>query len=210
MTDPSDIILQVRRDPLLLHWPADGNPGGVLSFETGAAWRDFIMGLSIDPRIPHIVRLKFDRAQRLYLFGWIDFSLVKAGELAALIALELALMDRYGGAISKRKRGFATLLKHMVEADGLTDAHIPMVVRCGGSAIGQLTGETDPTLAERRNLLAHGDPFDGLPTGGLLELARDLINYAYRGYIAEAAASGWPAIDANPEDSALPPAGSER
>lgn len=126
MTDPSDIILQVRHDPLLLHWPADGNPGGILSFETGAAWRDFIMGLSIDPRIPHIVRLKFNRAQRLYLFGWIDFSLVKAGELAALIALELALMDRYGGTISKRKRGFATLLKHMVEADGRTDAHIPM------------------------------------------------------------------------------------
>lgn len=210
MTDPSDIILEVRRDPLLLHCPADGNSGGVLSFETGAAWRTFIMGLSIDPRIPDIVRLKFDRAQRLYLFGWIDFSLVKAGELAGLIALEVALMDRYGGAISKRKQGFATLLKHMVEADGLTDAHIPMVVRCGGSAIGQLTGENDPTLAERRNLHAHGDSFAGLPAGGLLELARDLINYAYRGHIAEAAASGWPAIDANPGDSALPPVGSER
>ena len=78
----------------------------------------------------------------------------------------------------------------MVQADGLTDAQIPMSVRCGGSALGQLTGETHPTLAERRNLLAHGDPFDGFPTGGLLELVRDLINYAYRGYIAEAAAFG--------------------
>ena len=209
MTDLSDLVLQVRRDPLLLHWPADGNPGGVLSFETGAAWRDFIAGLGIDPRVPHIVRLKFDRAQRLYLFGWIDFSLVKAGELAALIALELALMDRYGGALPRRKRGFASLLKHMVEADGLTDAHIPMVVRCGGSAIGQLTGETTPTLAERRNLLAHGDPFDGLPTGGLLELARDLIHYAYRGYIAEAAASGCMPVDAQVENSALLDADSE-
>ena len=29
----------------------------------------------------------------------------------------------------------------------------------------KLTGETKPTLADRRNALAHGDPFDGLPTG---------------------------------------------
>ncbi|MBN8812376.1 MULTISPECIES: hypothetical protein [unclassified Sphingomonas] len=190
MTDPADIVAQFQREPLLLPWPADGNPGGFLSFETGAQWRDFIAGLGIDPHIPDIVQAKFDRAQRLYLLGWIDFNLIKAGELAALIALELALMDRYGGAISKRKRSFSTLLLHMVQADGLTDAQIPMSVRCGGSALGQLTGETHPTLAERRNLLAHGDPFDGFPTGGLLELVRDLINYAYRGYIAEAAAFG--------------------
>ena len=171
MTDPADIVAQFQREPLLLPWPADGNPGGFLSFETGAQWRDFIAGLGIDPHIPDIVQAKFDRAQRLYLLGWIDFNLIKAGELAALIALE-------------------TLLLHMVQADGLTDAQIPMSVRCGGSALGQLTGETHPTLAERRNLLAHGDPFDGFPTGGLLELVRDLINYAYRGYIAEAAAFG--------------------
>ena len=188
MTNPSDIVLQVQHEALLMPWPTDGNLGGFLSFETGAAWRDFIVGLGIDPHIPAIVRAKFDRAQRLYLFGWIDFNLVKAGELAALIALELALMDRYGGAVPRRRRSFSTLLVHMVEADGLTDAKIPMSVRSGGSAIGQLTGDVHPTLAERRNLLAHGDPFDGLPTGGLLELVRDLINYAYRGYIAEAAA----------------------
>lgn len=65
-----------------------------------------------------------------------------------------------------------------------------MGVRCRGTAIGQLTGEVEPALAERRNSLAHGDPFEGLPTGGLLELARDLINYAYRDYIAEGLALG--------------------
>ena len=58
------------------------------------------------------------------------------------------------------------------------------------NTIGQLTGETSPTLAERRNTLAHGDPFEGLPTSGLLELLRDLINFAYRDYIAEAAMLG--------------------
>ena len=99
-------------------------------------------------------------------------------------------MDRYGARISKRKRNFATLLKYMVDSDGLTDAQIPMVMRCGGTAIGQLTGETRPTLAERRNTLAHGDPFEGLPTGGLLELVRDLINFAYRHYVAEAGKIG--------------------
>lgn len=136
------------------------------------------------------MRAKFARAQTLYLLGWVDFSVVKAGELAALIALELALMDRYGGRMSKNERSFAALLKYMVNADGLTDAHIPMVVRCGGAALGQLTGETHPTLAERRNALAHVDPFDGLPTGDLLELVRDLINFAYRDYIVEAARLG--------------------
>ncbi|WP_231468193.1 hypothetical protein [Novosphingobium sp. CECT 9465] len=158
-------------------------------------WRIFIDGLSIDPRIPQIVQAKFARAQTLYLLGWVDFTLIKAGELAALVALELAMMDCYGGKVAKSKRRFAALLKHMVEVDGLTDRDIPMVTRCNGSAIGQLTGVTHPTLAERRNSLAHGDPFDGLPTGGLLELVRDLINYAYRAYIAEATSAGLRACD---------------
>jgi len=42
-----------------------------------------------------------------------------------------------------------------------------------------------PTLAELRNSLAHSDPFDGLPWSGLLELVRDLIEYAYRSYLQE-------------------------
>ena len=186
MTDHSHIALTDRAEPMLLPWPTEANAGGFIGFEKAADWRAFIDGLGIDPRIPEIVRAKFARAQKLYLLGWVDFSVVKAGELAALIALELALVDRYGGRVSKNKGSFAVLLKYMVESDGLTDAQIPMVARCGGTAVGQLTGETHPTLAERRNALAHGDPFDGLPTGGLLELIRDLINFAYRHYIAEA------------------------
>lgn len=187
MTDRSHITLTDREQPFLMAWPTPGNPGGFLRFEKADDWRNFVEGLGIDKRIPDIVREKFARAQTLYMLGWVDFSVVKAGELAALIALELAVMDRYGARISKGKRCFATLLKYMADSDGLTDAQIPMVMRCGGTAIGQLTGETRPTLAERRNTLAHGDPFEGLPTGGLLELVRDLINFAYRGYISEAA-----------------------
>lgn len=190
MTDRSHITLTNREQPVLLAWPTPGNPGGFLQFDKADDWRRFVEGLGIDTRIPDIVRAKFARAQTLYMLGWVDFSVVKAGELAALIALELAMMDRYGGRISKGKRGFATLLKFMVDSDRLTDAQIPMVMRCGGTAIGQLTGATRPTLAERRNTLAHGDPFEGLPTGGLLELVRDLINFAYRDYVAEAAKMG--------------------
>lgn len=193
MTHLAHIALQDRDDPLILAWPAPGNAGAFLRFAGPIEWRAFIDSLGIDPRIPKIVQAKFARAQVLYLLGWVDFTLFKAGELAALIALELAVVDRYGGKIAKSKRSFATLLKHMVEVDGLTDADIPMVTRCNGTAIGQLTGSTHPTLVERRNLLAHGDPFDGLPTGGLLELVRDLIDYAYRDFIAEAAAIGLPA-----------------
>lgn len=168
MTDPDAVVRAYQRDPLLLAWSAPGNAGGFLSFETGDRWADFIGVLGIDPGIPQIVLRKFDRAQRLYLFDWLDYDLIKAGELAALIALELVVMDRYGGAMSKRKRSFATLLNHMVEADGLT-------------------GAAEPTLAERRNKLAHADPFDGMATGGLLKLICDLINYAYRDFIAGAA-----------------------
>ena len=190
MTDRAHILLTDRTDPLLLVWPVAGNPAALVRFAHAAEWRLFIDDLAIEARIPEIVQAKFARAQTLYLLGWIDFSLVKAGELAALIALELALMDRYGGLIIKRKRSFATLLAHMVEVDGLTDADLPVVVRCSGSVIGHLTGTVRPSLAERRNALAHGDPFEGLPTGGLLELVRDLINFAYRHYLAEAESLG--------------------
>lgn len=190
MTLLTSITFDDRSEPLLLPWPSPGNPGGFLTFTAASDWRAFVGSLGINPRIPDIIQTKFNRAQTLYLLGWIDFGLIKAGELAALIALEFAVMDRYGGALPKNRRSFAALLRHMVEEDGLTDAQIPMIAKCGGNAIGQLIGETKPTLAERRNKIAHGDPFDGMATGGLLELARDLIDYAYRGYIAQAAKLG--------------------
>lgn len=208
VTEASEnISLPGRAEPLLLPWPSSGTPGGFLQFDTADQWRAFIAGLGLDPLIPLIVRAKYARAQKLYLLGWIDLDLVKAGELVALTALELALNDRYGGEVKpiprKRvdpsspgalmapppRRSFNALLKHMVAKDGLTDDQIPMIIRCGGTAIGQLTGTTKPTLADRRNALAHGDPFDGLPTGGLLELVRDLIGFAYRHYLAEAGGS---------------------
>ena len=41
------------------------------------------------------------------------------------------------------------------------------------------------TLATIRNGLAHGAPLEGWPWGGLLEIIKDLIEYAYRERIAE-------------------------
>jgi hypothetical protein len=120
----------------------------------------------------------------LYFLAWLYFDVIKAGELMALATLELALNDRYGDKVKRRGgyRSFAELLAHMVQ-DGLTDDKIPMVRRSGGTAIGFVNGDTKPSLAEIRNKQAHGDPFDGLPCGGLLELVRDLIAYAYRDFL---------------------------
>jgi hypothetical protein len=161
------------------------NPGGFIQFDHADQWRAFIAHLDLDPRTPDLVRLKYARAQKLYLLGWIDTDLIKAGELVALTSLELALVDRYEVHHDRKKRTFAALLNHLVLADGLTDEKIAVVARYGGSATGQLVGTAEPTLAQRRNAMAHGDPLDGLPVGGLLELVRDLITFAYRHFIAE-------------------------
>ncbi|MDF0490591.1 hypothetical protein PX554_20880 [Sphingomonas sp. H39-1-10] len=201
-----DLKFAVRSEPLVLFWPAKNTPLAQLQFDTIENWHSFVDAMSLNPLVPDVVRLKFQRALKLYYLAWIDGDLIKAGELVALTALELALNDRYGRQVPGRprkklkpgqapglgdappQRSFAALLKHMVDGDGLTDTEIPMIVRCGGTAVGQLIGTTKPTLADRRNALAHGDPFDGLPTSGLIELVRDLIEFAYRGHIEEAQA----------------------
>lgn len=120
----------------------------------------------------------------LYFLAWLYGDLIKAGELVALTTLELALKDRYGhryryGNNYKAPPAFQALLKDMC-CDGLTEDKIPMVRRCGGSVIPLLNGDREPSLADIRNIQAHGDPFDGPPWAGLLELVRDLIEYAYR------------------------------
>lgn len=145
MTLLASIALEDRSEPLILPWPSPGNPGGFLAFTAASTWRSFVGSLGTDPRIPDIIQAKFSRAQTLYLLGWVDFGLIKAGELTALIALELAVMDRYSDALPKSRRNFAALLRYMVEEDGLTDPQIPMIAKCGGTAIGQLIGETKPT-----------------------------------------------------------------
>ncbi|MBB6125632.1 hypothetical protein [Sphingobium subterraneum] len=195
--------LPSRLEPLVLIWPAPGNPAAFWHFSTPDEWRAFVNTLALDPRVPDIVKLKFERAQKLFLLGWIDTDLIKGAELVALTALELALKDRFGHVVPRLatkkivpsspdammaqpiRYSFKALLRHLVDNEGLTDAQIPMIARCGGTATGQLTGQTKPTLEERRNAMAHGDPFDGMSTSGLVELVRDLIMFAYRHYLAD-------------------------
>lgn len=146
-----------------------------------------MLDLGLRRTVSKTVADKFARGQKLLLLSWVDFDLFTTGELIALSALELALRDRYGAKV-KRPQGsihFADSLRYMVKNDGLTDLEVPMLQRCGGgTVVGFLTGEHRPTLAERRNGLAHGEAFGlsgaGSYCAGLFELARDLIDYAYR------------------------------
>jgi hypothetical protein len=164
-----------------------GSAGGTLrSFPAFADWQAFVLDLGLRHRVPDIVAAKFARSQKLLLFAWIDFDLFMAGEMTALTALELAARDRYGAKVRRRNGSIhlADSLRYMVEHDGLTDAKVPMLQRCGGgTVVGFLTGQCKPSLAERRNDFAHGAPFAS-PCAGLFELVRDLIDYAYRDWNA--------------------------
>ena len=191
--------------PLTLMWPRPGNPGPIpLSFFDLDQWRQFIEEFNLSPLAPQIVWEKYSRAQRLYYLGWIDHDSIRAGELAALVSLELALIDRYGG-VNQAKRSpnngppmLGSLIAFMVEKDGLTDDQLPTIKKYGGGAIvcnlyetadeRKTRGKAAPppmNLVERRNRAAHGDPFDNMPCAGLIEVVRDLIEYAYRQFIEE-------------------------
>ena len=211
--DIASFNLDRNEATFVMPWPQVGNPNAVLTFRRFEEWQFFIGACALHPAIPSIVGDKFRRAQRLYLLSWIDTGLVKAGELVALTALELALKDRYGVLFRQRNASTGNrrkkeqqpslhdLLEHMVDGDGLTDALLPFTRCYGGSIIPVLRGRripgpgsstpdaSRPTLAAIRNSLAHGDPFDVLPWSGLLELVRDLIEYAYRSYLQEAQAA---------------------
>ena len=169
--------------PLIVPWPMPGALGGFVSFETFGEWLRLVETLGLGDHVPQIVAAKYIRAQKLLLLSWIDYDLVKAAELVAMTALELALHDRYATRVKAAygRVNLAHLLRFMPEHDGLTDDKVAMNRRCGGgTVIGLLTGARSPSLAEIRNDGAHGYPFDGFPQSGLIELVRDLIEYAYR------------------------------
>jgi hypothetical protein len=172
----------VSLGPMVVPWPMPGNPAALVPFASFSEWQEAIAGLRLRKVVPEIVAAKFERARTLHLLAWVDFDLIKAGELVALTSLELALTDRYGHKVRDKKGRiyFHRLLGYMPKHDGLTDEQSPMVQRCAGSVVDILTGKRQPTLAKIRSELVHGYPFDGLPNGGLLELVRDLIDLAYR------------------------------
>ncbi|MFK2891691.1 hypothetical protein ISS98_11200 [Dyella flagellata] len=180
-----------QEGPLVVPWTEPGNPAHFHAFSMAEDWLAFVHSFNLSPSIPQTVALKYLRAQKLYAFAWFDCDLIKAGELVALSALERALKENYEGKL--KKSGLAAWVEYMAEHDGLTDKVLPIALRCGQPVV-QYLYETDAaiearkkmgalepnTLARIRNGLAHGDPFDGLSWPGLLEIVRDLIEYAYR------------------------------
>ena len=145
--------------PLALMWPRPGSPGPVyLSFSDLADWRRFIEEFNLDLLVPRVMLEKYRRAQNLYYLGWIDGDCIKAGELAALVALELALIDRYGGkdqAERPRKESqpmLGSLIAYMVEEGGLTDDQLPIFHKYGGGVIVRNLYETAAERKARRML----------------------------------------------------------
>ena len=140
--------------PLIVPWPERGRADAMRLFATFEAWHEFVTDLGLRESLPLIVTAKFERALKLHLMAWIDFDLIKVGELVSLTTLELALKDRYGNRVKKNKRGewkFADLLKFMVTDDGLTDDKLPMIQRYGGSVVPLLTGGRKPGLSQKKN-----------------------------------------------------------
>jgi len=194
-------------EPFVFPWVHTATtPSGMRYFSSFTEWREYINGLDLLNGVWEPTRAKFGRARRLYLLAWLDYELIKAGELVALTALELSLKERYAFQIldvrqkNRKKRQLISLrdvLKHMVEVDGLTNDQIPIAGEYRTDIVGRLY-ETDIGRNERRktsisepitidgirNKAAHGDPFDALPWGALLEVVRDLIHFADRDRIA--------------------------
>jgi len=186
-----------EEQPLIISWPVPGCPGRICTLTRPEEWLQMVESVTLNPKVPDIISRKYHRAQRLYAYGWLEFDFIKAGEFVAITALESALRDRYlqpqstGGQPPTLSR----LLEKLVTKDGASDGSIPFAKKYGVSVIPSLLPRRRKNgaavsvdlggyrLAEIRNEMAHGDPFDGLPWSGLLELIRDLIEYAYRDYI---------------------------
>jgi hypothetical protein len=99
--------------------------------------------------------------------------------MQALRSLEGALCGAYFQRLHqkeptrsrKRKPGLGRFLKLMSEVDDLPDTLHSRSGRGPGGALDTI-----------RNRLAHGDPVNTLPCGGLFEAVREVIVYAYRNH----------------------------
>lgn len=150
-----------HQGPLRLIWPTKNSPTDFLEFNTYAEWRRFVDGFSLRSAARLIVTNKYRRAQRMYLLAWLDFDIVKAAELAALVALELALQNQYGGEARKLRPpikvakpegpgslGLRFLLTYMIQHDGLTADALPPLRRPGKDLLERIVGTGKPNLVD--------------------------------------------------------------
>lgn len=172
-------------------YPGDFGPGRanvpVMTFHHISGWRDYLLTLQIDdPRVPKIHVDAYHAALRALLLAWVEPAVIKPAELQALRSLEGALRGVYFQPMYERKLarnpkltredfgnklGLGQLLDHMTDHDGLPVTLHSKSKRDRGSALDTI-----------RNALAHGDPFNNLPWGGLFESVREVIVHAYRNH----------------------------
>ncbi len=216
-----------RDGPLVIPWfYTSKTQVPVRAFDELDEWRRYVENLRLADCVWPAALQKYERALKLYYLAWLDADLIKAAELVALTALELALRERYlkkiiahGGDRGPKgnKVSLRALLQYMVEQDDLSDDKLPCVHQYGGSVVRnlyesdqernkrthmsvgknydkmQIVAEPPITLDMIRNKAAHGDPFDGMPWGGLFEVVHDLIEYASRDRMTTEL---WPAVSA--------------
>ena len=169
------------------NYPGDfgtGKPNKLfLEFHHITEWRGYLLSLQIrSAKVPVIPADAYHVALRMLLLAWADTCLVKPAELQALRSLESALRGVYFQVLFERRRalkpklvpekfrpGLGEFLEHMAEHDGLDPALHNKSKKTTGNALNFI-----------RNGLAHGDPFNGLPWGGLLEAVRDVMEHAHR------------------------------
>lgn len=164
-------------NPLQWLGPVPGNPVALRQFTRLEDWREYAVSLSPRGEPPEVIALGYSRTLRVLYLAWLDASVIKLAELAALATLESAIVIRY----QRRFKGLEAALKYLVEHAGVTDADLRVVRECGGSVVANLLKASTggPALSEVRNQLAHGDPFETSPRAGLFEVVRDLTDFMY-------------------------------
>ncbi len=190
----SGLLLDINLVNPILHerdfvYPGDFGPGRanvpVMPFHHISEWRDYLLTLQIDdPRVPTIHADAYHAALRALLLAWVEPATIKPAELQALRSLEGALRGVYFQPLYEKaparkpklkpeafRPGLGKFLDHMALHDGLPAALHNESKRGTGNALDTI-----------RNALAHGDPFNNLPWGGLFESVREVIVHAYRNH----------------------------
>jgi len=185
------------------NYPGDfgaGRPNKLsLEFHHITEWRDYLFSLQIrSAKVPAIHADAYHVALRMLLLGWVEPAVIKSAEMQAMRSLEAALVGVYFQCVFEREQakhdkarqrcgickkcmlcaalvrekfrpGLGVFLDYMAAHDDLDPELHNESKKATGNALNFI-----------RNGLAHGDPFNGLPWGGLMEAVRDVMEHAHR------------------------------